>query len=200
MRGRFISLDGVDGCGKTTQATRLADDLGAVLTREPGGTALGRDIRALVLGAGHPGMSARAEALLYAADRAQHAAEVVTPALSAGRHVVSDRSWASSLAYQGHGRDLDVAVVDDVNRWAADGVLPDLVIVIDIGAGEARRRVGTTPDRIEGQDGEFYRRVADGFAALVRSDPERFVSVDGTGTRDDVFARVRAAVTHRLGL
>jgi dTMP kinase len=200
VRGRFISLDGIDGCGKTTQARLLADELGAVLTREPGGTALGREIRDLLLGDGHPRMSARAEALLYAADRAEHVAEVVAPALAAGRHVVSDRSWASSLAYQGHGRELDVAAVDQVNHWAVDDVLPDLVIVIDIGSSEARRRVGDSPDRIEGQDDDFHRRVADGFAALVRSDPERFVAVDGTGARDEVYARIRAVVKDRLSL
>ena len=130
MTGRFIALEGADGTGKSTQARLLAEHLGAVFTREPGGTPLGERIRDLVLDPDGDGPVNRAEALLMAAARAQHVERVVVPALAAGRDVVSDRYVASSIAYQGHGRDLGVEAVVAVNAFATDGLLPDLVVLV----------------------------------------------------------------------
>lgn len=199
MTGRFVVFEGGEGCGKSTQAERLASELGAVLTREPGGTAVGGRIRDLVLGPGtalHP----RAETLLIAADRAQHVAEVVRPALESGRHVVSDRYVGSSLAYQGVGRGLGVDEVRRLSEWATGGLWPDLVVFLEVPAEEvARRTASHTPDRMESAGGEFHAAVAEGFRSLAAADPA-WVAVDGTGTVDAVAGRVRSVVSDRLGL
>jgi dTMP kinase len=199
-RGRWIALDGIEACGKSTQVALLAQRLGATATREPGGTAVGARIRQIVLDPEHRELSDRGEVLLYAADRAQHVAEVVEPALARGQHVVADRSWASTLAYQGFGRGLDLEEVDRINRWAMDGGLPDLVIVLRIPVEEALRRLGRERDRLEREDEDFHRRVADGFERLASEDPDRWAVVDGTGTVDDVAVGVAEAVAARLGL
>ncbi|MEY4606446.1 MAG: thymidylate kinase, partial [Actinomycetota bacterium] len=129
--GRYIALEGSEGCGKSSVAARLADTLGAVLTRETGGTAIGQRIRGILHDTEVGDLSYRAEALLAAADRAQHLHQVVRPALAAGRHVVSDRSVYSSLAYQGYGRQLPLDEVRQLNDWAVDGLWPDLVVLLD---------------------------------------------------------------------
>ena len=134
-RGRFIVFEGGEGTGKSTQARLLAERLDAVCTHQPGGTELGRSIRALLLDDDAPGAATlddRADALLIAADRAQHVAEVIEPALGAGRHVVCDRYIGSSIAYQGHGRGLDVDIVRAVSGWAAGGLWPDLVLLMEV--------------------------------------------------------------------
>ena len=200
VTGRFIVFEGGEGSGKSTQARLLAARLDAVLTRQPGGTDLGARIRELVLG-GEPGdVSARAEALLMAADRAQHADELIVPALRAGRDVVCDRYIPSSVAYQGHGRGLDPERVRSISEWAVDGLSPDVVVLLTVPDEEARRRTGGARDRIEAAGAEFHRRVADGFAAMAAADPQRWVRVDGTGSPDQVEARVLDAVGDRLGL
>lgn len=200
MTGRFVVFEGGEGSGKSTQAGRLAARLDAVLTRQPGGTELGARIRELVLG-GEPGdVSARAEALLMAADRAQHNDELIRPALEAGRDVVCDRYIASSVAYQGHGRGLDPERVRSISEWAVDGLAPDVVVLLTVPDEEARRRTGGARDRIEAAGAEFHRRVADAFAAMAAADPQRWVTVDGTGSPDQVEARVLDAVGTRLGL
>ena len=196
--GRFIAFEGGEGSGKSTQAQRLAARLGAVLTREPGGTPLGQQIRQLVLAsAGEVGMGIRAEALLLAADRAEHVAAVIRPALAAGRDVVSDRYAGSSLAYQGHGRGLDVEDLRRLSEWAAEGLWPDLVILLEVPAAVARSRLAATgvgPDRLEAAGDEFHRRVAEGFRAQADASPERWRVVDGAGPPGEVEARVNAAV------
>ena len=199
-RGRWIALDGIEACGKSTQVGLLAERLGALATREPGGTVVGARIRQIVLDPEHGELSDRSEVLLYAADRAQHVVEVVQPALVAGRHVVADRSWASTLAYQGFGRRLDIDEIDRINRWAMDGLLPDLVILLRIPVDEAMLRLGRDRDRLEREDEAFHRRVADGFERLASGDPQRWVVVDGMGTVDDVAARVAEVVVVRTGL
>ncbi|MGH9269130.1 MAG: dTMP kinase, partial [Acidimicrobiales bacterium] len=141
-RGRWVALEGGDGTGKSTQARLLAGALGAVCTREPGGTAIGSRIRSLVLDAGAAELDHRAEALLLAADRAQHVAEVVGPALARGDDVVSDRSAWSALAYQGAGRGLGVEVVRSVCDWASGGLWPDLVVLLDLAPEVAFARLG----------------------------------------------------------
>jgi dTMP kinase len=199
-RGRWIALDGIEACGKSTQVARLAAGLGALATREPGGTAVGTRIRQIVLDPEHRELSDRGEVLLYAADRAQHVAEVVEPALARGQHVVADRSWASTLAYQGYGRRLDLEDIDRINRWAMDGRLPDLVVLLRVPVEEAMRRLGRDRDRLEREDDDFHRRVAGGFDRLASDDPGRWEVVDGMGTVDEVAARVAEAVAARLDL
>ena len=192
-RGRLIAFEGGEACGKTSQAARLAGHLGAVLTREPGGTAVGERIRDIVLDRRAAGLDARAELLLMAAARAQHVAEVVEPALARGQDVVTDRFAGSTIAYQGYGRGLDLDEVRRVCDFAAGGLWPDLVVLLDVPAEEARARRGReggTRDRMEDEDDGFHERVAKGFAAQAHADTERWVVVDGTGTVDDVASRV----------
>jgi dTMP kinase len=195
-RGRLIAFEGPDGCGKTTQAALLAGRLGAVLTREPGGTPLGEALRELLLARDGPGVSPLAEALLMLASRAHHVVSVVAPALESGRCVVTDRFSGSTLAYQGYGRGLDLDELRDLSSWASGGLWPDLNIALDRpGSG----LVGA-PDRMEAEELAFHSRVAAGFRALAEGDPTRWVIVDGTGSIEEVAVRVAAVVGERLGL
>jgi dTMP kinase len=200
---RFIVFEGGEASGKSTQAIRLARRLGALHTREPGGTAIGAALRELLLDARTTGLDDRAEAMLMAADRAQHVAEVVAPALEAGRDVVTDRYVGSSLAYQGHGRGLDVEELRRLSAWATGGLLPDVVVLLDVAPEVARRRraqsTAAEDDRMEAEDEGFHRRVAGGYRALAAAEPDRWVVVDGEGPVDEVARRVRAAVDARLG-
>jgi dTMP kinase len=196
MTACWIAFEGGEGCGKSTQARLLADALGAVLTREPGGTSFGATVREWLLGSGAGQIDARAEALLMAADRAQHVSEVVRPALARGQHVVSDRSAFSSLAYQGWGRGLEVDELIRLSDWASAGRWPDLVVLLDVPPADAatrRAETGTLPDRLEAEGDGFHDRVRTGFAVLAASEPGRWVVVDGKGTVDEVRARVGSA-------
>jgi dTMP kinase len=198
MTPRFIAFEGGEACGKSTQAARLAARLGAVLTREPGGTPIGARLRAVLLDPGTR-LVDRAEALLMAADRAQHVAEVIRPELAAGRHVVTDRYAGSSLAYQGFGRGLPVDEVRRLSDWAASGLWPDLTVLLDVPlAAAAERQVGGRPDRLEAAGDEFHERVAAGFRTLAAEDRDRWVVVDGTLGIDEVEAMIWTAVTDRL--
>lgn len=203
-RGRLIAFEGGEACGKSTQAALLAERSGALLTREPGGTAVGESVRALLLDAGGTPPHPRTEALLMAAARAQHVAEVVEPALAGGRHVVTDRFSHSSLAYQGYGRGLDLEEVRWLCDWATGGLWPDVVVLLDLrdgpvvaGAGPA---VPDAPDRFEREDREFHERVVAGFHALAAADPERWHVVEAAGTVDEVARRVWDAVGPSLDL
>ena len=203
MTARFIAFEGGEASGKSTQAARLAEALSAVLTREPGGTPAGRRIRELLLDPATGDLDPRAEALLMAADRAQHVAEVVRPALEAGRHVVTDRFVDSSLAYQGHARGLDVDEVRRLSVWATRDLRPDLIVLLDVPvevAAERLARLGDGPDRLEGEGVEFHRRVLEGFRSLAAAEPDRWIVVDGTAEPDAVAAVVAEAVRSRLGL
>jgi len=198
---RYIALEGAEGCGKSTQAAWLADDLGAVLTREQGGTGIGQLIRAILLDPEHAELDHRAEALLNAADRAQHLAELVEPALASGRHVVSDRSLWSTLAYQGYGRGLPLDDIRRLNDWAVRGRWPDLAVLIDVDPQRlAARLAGRTLDRFEREHHGFHERVRAGFAAMAAEEPDRWVVVDGNAPPPAVRAALRAAVRERLGL
>jgi dTMP kinase len=199
-RGRFVAFEGGEGCGKSTQAARLAADLDAVLTREPGATEVGSRLRALLLDPATGPVDPRAEALLMAADRAQHVAEVVEPALAAGRHVVTDRFTASSLAYQGYGRGLDVDEVRQLSVWAARGLWPDLVVLLEVPPQVAAARLGADLDRFEQEGGGFHSRVAQGFAALAAAEADCWVVLDGSPPPDEVARAVRRAVRERLQL
>ena len=200
VRGRFVAFEGGEGCGKSTQARRLADALGAVATREPGGTAVGARLREILLDPGTVDLADRAEALLMAADRAQHLAELVAPTLATGGHVVSDRSAYSSIAYQGYGRGLPIAEVRGLSEWATDGVWPDLVVLLDVPHDVASGRLTGGLDRMERLGEGFHRRVGEGFRELAAAEPDRWVVVDGTRTVEEVAAAVRDAVAERLQL
>jgi dTMP kinase len=200
VRGLFITLEGGDAAGKSTQAWRLERWLtesgrAVVRTREPGGTEIGAGIRELVLHRQAP-IDPRAEALLYAADRAQHIATVVRPALDRGAVVLQDRYLDSSVAYQGAGRVLDPAEVRGLSLWAAQGLLPDLTVLLDIDpvTGRERRSSRTTYDRLEAEGDGFHERVRDAYLALARDEPDRFVVVDGVRPAGEVEQRIRAAV------
>jgi dTMP kinase len=200
VRGRFIAFEGGEACGKSTQSALLAVALDAVLTREPGGTAIGAQLRSIVLDPATVDLSPRAEALLMAADRAQHVAEIVEPALAGGRHVVTDRFAGSSIAYQGFGRGLPVDQIRYLSEWATDGVWPDLIVLLDVPAGEADRRLGSARDRMEAEPAAFHAAVMDGFRAQAEAEPDRWVTIDGTPSVEEVAAAVSAVVAERLQL
>jgi len=198
-RGRLIAIEGIDGSGKTTQARLLADALGALGTHEPGATALGRSVRALVLEPDGEPVSPRAEALLMAADRAQHVVEVVAPALDGGRWVVTDRYCGSTLAYQGYGQGLALDELEGLVRWAAQGIDADLNVLVDVAPDVADARRSATPDRLERLDAGFHTRVRQGYLALAAADPGHWAVVDGSGIEAEVADAVRAVVESRLG-
>lgn len=200
MDGQFIGLEGGEGSGKSTQAARLGTALNAVVTREPGGTQLGGLLRTLVLDPSNNHMSARTEALLLGADRAQHMSEVVIPALKRGRHVVSDRSAYSSLAYQGFGRGLPLDDLRSLNGWATEGHWPTLVLLLDLDPTSAMARLKRDPDRIEQADMEFHKRVRTGFLQLAAADPGRWAVIAGSDDEDKVATNIREVVRQRLGL
>lgn len=197
-RGGFIAFEGGEGSGKSTQAARLANRRGALLTREPGGTVVGERVRAIFLDHEVGDVDPWTEVLLVAAARAQHVAEVIEPALAAGRDVVTDRFTGSSLAYQGHGRGLPVADVARISAFATRGTEPDVVVLLDVSAEVAAPRLGAAPDRLESAGDEFHRRVRAGYLDLAATDG-RWVVVDGSGSIDDVEAAVWEAVSGRLG-
>jgi len=190
---RLIAFEGGEGTGKSTQAARLAERLEARLTREPGGTMLGERVRSLVLDPALGRVDARAEALLMAAARAQHVAEVIEPALAAGTPVVTDRYIGSSLAYQGYGHGLDVEALAGLSRWATADRAADLVILLVAPPRVTAGRLRRPTDRLERLGNEFHTRVAEGFLALAAADPARWRVVDGTGTIAQVGERVWAA-------
>ncbi|GAA2864270.1 dTMP kinase [Microbacterium arabinogalactanolyticum] len=201
-RGLWITLEGGDGSGKTTQAALLAEWLGAhgrtvLHTREPGGSEVGVLIRNIVLH--HRGeVAPRAEALLYAADRAHHVATVVRPALQGGDVVIQDRYLDSSVAYQGAGRVLDATEVRDLSLWATEGALPDVTVLLDIDPSEARRRLDADDkpfDRLEAEKEEFHTRVRESYLRLAAAEPERFLVVDATRDPEDIASVIRARLS-----
>jgi dTMP kinase len=194
----YVALEGAEGCGKSTQATLLADHLGALLTRETGGTAVGERLRAILHDVAIVDLDDRAEALITAADRAQHIARVVRPALDAGRSVVSDRSVHTTLAYQGYGRGLDLAEIRRINDWAIGGLWPTLVVLLDappdVLAGRMRDR---TLDRFERAGEAFHERVIEGYRAMAAEDPARWIVVGAEDDRDKIAAEIRDAIAER---
>jgi dTMP kinase len=196
--GRLIAFEGVEGSGKSTQLELLRQALDGrgrevVVTREPGGTPAGERVRALLLDPEvelHP----RAEALLFAAARAELVEAVIRPALDRGAVVLCDRYLDSSLAYQGGARGLGLGPVTDVNRFATGGLLPDLVVLLDLDPASGLRRQAGEPDRIEGQDLDFHRRVRQTFRDLAAADPGRFAVVDAAAPVPEVADAVQGAV------
>lgn len=204
--GLWITFEGGDGSGKTTQAALLEEWLHAsgrtvVRTREPGGTEVGNLIRDIVLH--HRGdIAPRAEALLYAADRAHHVTTLVQPALSRGEVVIQDRYLDSSVAYQGAGRVLDAAEVRDLSLWATGGALPDVTVLLDITPDAARARLDADDkpfDRLEAEKAEFHTRVRDAYLGLAAAEPERFLVLDATRPVPELAEAIRARVTEVLG-
>ena len=191
----YVALEGAEGCGKSTQAARLAAALGAELTRETGGTLVGERLRAILHDNDVTDLADRAEALIAAADRAQHLSRVVRPALDAGRSVVSDRSVYSTLAYQGHGRGLDVDELRRINDWAVEGLWPTHVVLLDAAPDELAARLhGRDLDRFERAGAEFHERVVSGYRAMAAAEPQRWRVIDATGDPDTVAARVLASL------
>ncbi|MCX4907691.1 dTMP kinase [Streptomyces sp. NBC_00878] len=198
-KGFFIALEGGDGAGKSTQAEALAEWIRAkghevVVTREPGATPVGKRLRSILLDVSSAGLSHRAEALLYAADRAEHVDTVVRPALERGAVVVSDRYIDSSVAYQGAGRDLSPTEIARINRWATDGLVPHLTVLLDVPPETARERFTEAPDRLESEPAEFHARVRSGFLTLAAADPARYLVVDAGQEPEAVTTVIR----HRL--
>jgi dTMP kinase len=198
--GRLLALEGIDGCGKSTQARALAKRLGARLTHEPGATALGAALRRLLLAPDAPPISLRAEALLMAADRAEHLELVIAPALAAGEWVVSDRYSGSTLAYQGYGRGLNTVELRRLVDWATEGRAADLSILVDVPVAVAQTRLArSAPDRLERLGPGFAQKVRDGFLALAEADPAHWVVVDGTAEPAALTTRIVAIVHERIG-
>lgn len=197
--GFFIALEGGDGAGKSTQARALAEWIRAkghevVVTREPGATPVGKRLRSILLDVSSAGLSHRAEALLYAADRAEHVDTVVRPALERGAVVISDRYIDSSVAYQGAGRDLSPTEIARISRWATDGLVPHLTVLLDVSPEAARERFTEAPDRLESEPAEFHERVRSGFLTLAAADAGRYLVVDAAQEPEAVTTVVR----HRL--
>jgi len=197
----FITFEGVEGCGKTTQLQRLAARLGtrAVVTREPGGTAVGTAVRRVLLDPASRGLTPMAELLLYFADRAQNVSEVVRPALAEGKIVLCDRHVESSLAYQGYGRGLPLGAIRELAALATGGLRPDVIVLIDVPVDLGLARVGRrgAHDRLEAEVREFHDRVRAGYEALVAEEPSRWLRLDGTAPPDAVFEALWAGLAAR---
>ena len=201
MSGLFISFEGIDGVGKSTQIdllTKHLDELGrkSIRTLEPGGTDLGVEIRHLLLHRKGE-VAPRAEALLYAADRAHHVATKVRPALAEGTDVIIDRYLDSSVAYQGAGRELDSNEVRNLSLFAVQGLLPHLTILLDLDAAASlarRSKTGEEPDRLEREKVEFFEAVRKGYLDLAAAEPERFFVVDARQTIEEMAAQIRVRV------
>ncbi len=204
--GLFITFEGPDGSGKTTQLRLLVKWLRVracevVLTREPGGTDIGDQIRTVLHDPANTAMDARTEILLYSADRAQHVAQLIRPALAKGKIVISDRYADSTLAYQGYGRALDLAKIRAITDFATGGLKPDLTFYLDIlpEEGLQRRRLGGEEwNRMDAEALAFHRRVRAGYLALVEADRDRWEMIDASRPVEDVQAEIRAAVAKRL--
>nr|WP_238357147.1 dTMP kinase [Kribbella italica] len=194
--GLFVALEGGEGAGKSTQSALLVkwlEDRGqhVLLTREPGATDLGKTLRQIVLDPATGDISHRAEALIYAADKAEHVDSVIKPALKAGSVVITDRYVDSALAYQGSGRDLDLSDVERVNRWATADLRPNLTVLLDLapksGLGRFEER-----DRIEAQSADFHERVRAAFLELAAAEPQHYLVIDATQDREQIAAQIQA--------
>ncbi len=197
----YIAFEGAEGSGKSTQARRLAEAIGAVVTRETGGTLIGQRLREILHDTSVTDLDDHAETLIVAADRAQHLAEVVRPALASGRNVVSDRSVYSTLAYQGYGRGLPIDEVRRINEWAVGKTWPDLVVLLTVPDHVTTERLRKRRlDRFEQAGDDFHRRVDKGFAEMAAADPQHWIVIDASGLKDDVAQLIRSSVRQRLGV
>nr|WP_320116583.1 dTMP kinase [uncultured Desulfuromonas sp.] len=207
--GQFITFEGIEGCGKTTQIRLLAAALrqeghDVIETREPGGCDIADQIRAVLLDAKNSRMTSPTELLLYAAARAQHVAEVIRPALAAGKTVLCDRFCDATLAYQGYGRQLDIGRITALNDYACQGIWPDTTLLLDlpveIGLGRARQRneqhSGPNEDRFEQEALDFHQRIRQAYLRLADEEPQRFLTIDAQGTPQTVAERITSAMCH----
>lgn len=208
MRGLFITLEGIDGCGKSTQREMLAEKLKSrgfeiVVTREPGGTVIGEGIRLLLVSDASVHIAPTTELLLYVAARAQHVAELIRPSVDAGRIVISDRYTDSTVAFQGYGRGLDLDVLESLNRFATAGLKPDLTIVFDLDPNTARSRsvsrpVGGLLGAFDEQHADFHERMRTGYLKMARNDPSRIRVVDASGSADETHGLVMSVVLEKI--
>ena len=205
-KGLFITFEGMDGAGKTTQIRLLKAHLEAkghfvLLTREPGGTPISDQIRALILDVNNTGMDPMAELLLYYASRAQHIQEVILPALKKGVTVICDRFYDSSYAYQQSGRAISRAVLDQLNEMVVQDCRPDITFLLDLPEDESKNRLNsraTEPDRLELENAAFRKRVRQGFLAQAASEPDRIQVVDASGSVEEIFAHIARALEQKL--
>ena len=201
-RGIFITFEGTDGSGKTTQIQRLSADLRQVgcdlcLTREPGGTPISEQIRDILLNPDHSEMAATTELLLYAASRAQHVSEVIKPALEAGKVVISSRFADAMVVYQGYGRGLDLERINRLNQISTDGVTPDVTFVLDLPVEVGLQRVQNSRgglDRLEREKMEFHRRLREGYQILAKQEPQRLKIIDAQVSPEQVYAQIQGAI------
>ena len=203
-RGKFITFEGCEGCGKSTQVRLFneyltKENIPHIFTREPGGEKISEEIRRILLDANNAEMTDECEALLYAASRVQHLNDRVEPALKEGKLVVCDRYVDSSLAYQGYGRGLGIEFVSSINNFALKNYLPNVTVFIDLSPEAAfkRKHGADENDRLEQAGMAFHQRVYEGFKQVAAAYPERFVCVDGTKTPDEIFAEVLAVLKQR---
>jgi dTMP kinase len=204
MRGLFITLEGIDGCGKSTQRNMLAQRIKergveVVITREPGGTEIGEDIRTLLISDASVHIAPTTELLLYVAARAQHVAELIRPALEAGRIVISDRYTDSTVAFQGYGRGLDPEIIETLNTFATAGLVPDLTIVFDLDPALAQTRLGSRPvggllGAFDEQHADFHQRMRAGYLKMAKNDPSRIRLIDASGAVEETHSKVMALV------
>jgi dTMP kinase len=209
--GYFITFEGVEGCGKTTQIKLLSEllsarGISAVLSREPGGCPIADKIRAILLDADNRALAPLAELMLYAAARAQHVTEVISPALEAGQIVLCDRFCDATVAYQSFGRGIDRGIIDNLNRHACQGVSPDLTVLVDcdprVGLERARRRIeatsGPREERFELEELAFHNQVRAGYLQLAADEPDRFIIIDGSSCIEEIFAAVSVRVLAKI--
>ncbi len=202
--GSFIVFEGGEGAGKSTQEALLAQWLESqgmtvLRTREPGGTPAGEAIRTILLSNENAGLTDRAEALLFAAARGEHAAQVIRPALAAGTVVVCDRYLDSSVAYQGYGRELGAEYVRGLSMWATRDLVPDLTVLLDVDPAIGLSRV-TSPDRLESEPIAYHQRVRRAFVDIARADPTRYLVIDADQDKDAIAEQIRHRVTELLGI
>ncbi|HZX21794.1 MAG TPA: dTMP kinase [Clostridia bacterium] len=205
-KGIFITIEGLDGSGKSTQVSHIKSILekkgyDVLLTREPGGTKIGEKIRQILLDKDHKEMSAAAEALLYAASRAQHVEQVIVPALKEGRAVLCDRFVDSSIAYQGKGRELGPEAVTDINKFATHGLGPDITILLDIDpeVGLNRAKATKKADRLEQERLDFHRKVREGYKALAETYPDRIKVIDASKTVEEISREIEKKLSSVVG-
>jgi len=206
MKGRFISLEGIEGTGKSTQAKLLSDYLiergfEVVLTEEPGGTQIGLRIRELLLSVEHKSMTAVTELLLYNASRSQHIREIILPAISRGAIVITDRFTDSTIAYQGFGRGIDPGIIDSIDLIATGRLRPDITILLDLDAavGLKRNKGINKTDRLELEDLEFHQRVRNGYHNLAEKEPERIKLIDASAGIQEIHNRISGIITNFIG-
>jgi len=204
MKRIFITFEGIEGCGKSTQSRLLKEFLEesgvpVMHTREPGGPKISEEIRKILLSNDNAEMVPETELLLYMASRSQHTAEWIIPALNEGKLVISDRYYDSTLAYQGAARKLDRSIIDVITKFATYNLVPDLTILIDLPAEKGLSRIHVdVADRLESESMDFHRKVREGFLDLAHEEKERYLIVDGTGSIDEIHSQIISAVKTRF--